>query len=88
MADMITRCPGCSVAFRASPAHLQAANGLVRCGACLNVFNAREHELRDEQNANTQQHTHTENDLLIHDSMDPETLGQAPLPETEETEET
>lgn len=44
MSDIITRCPGCSVAFRASPAHLQAANGLVRCGACLHVFNAHEHE--------------------------------------------
>ncbi|WP_438957440.1 MJ0042-type zinc finger domain-containing protein [Porticoccus sp.] len=42
MNEIITRCPSCSLSFRAMPAHLQAANGLVRCGACLKVFDARE----------------------------------------------
>ncbi len=43
MADMITRCPNCSVAFRISDAHLKSAKGIVRCGSCLGIFNANEH---------------------------------------------
>lgn len=41
--DIITRCPQCSVAFRATAQILKIANGNVRCGSCLNVFNAAEH---------------------------------------------
>lgn len=40
---LITRCPYCETSFRVTEAHLQAANGAVRCGACLLVFPAREH---------------------------------------------
>lgn len=43
MADMITRCPKCATAFRISGAVLSSAKGMVRCGSCLNVFNAQEH---------------------------------------------
>lgn len=43
MADKITRCPKCATAFRISNAVLSSAKGLVRCGSCLTVFNAREH---------------------------------------------
>ncbi|MEA3301215.1 MAG: DUF3426 domain-containing protein [Pseudomonadota bacterium] len=40
---MVTTCPACRLAFRVSDSQLAAANGLVRCGACLRVFNAHEH---------------------------------------------
>ena len=43
MADLITRCPKCDTAFRISEALLKSAKGLVRCGSCLSVFNARDH---------------------------------------------
>jgi len=43
MADMITRCPKCGTAFRISDALLKSAKGVVRCGSCLSVFNAKEH---------------------------------------------
>lgn len=43
MADMITRCPKCGTAFRISDTLLKSAKGMVRCGSCLSVFNAREH---------------------------------------------
>lgn len=42
MAEMITRCPQCDTAFRITPGHLRSARGSVRCGSCLQVFNARE----------------------------------------------
>ena len=35
-----TRCPHCGSLFRVSPAQLQAKNGVVRCGSCLEMFRA------------------------------------------------
>lgn len=36
----VTRCPHCSTRFHISTEQLQAAAGAVRCGACMQVFNA------------------------------------------------
>lgn len=41
--DHITRCPHCDTSFRVNDAQLAAADGAVRCGACLLVFAATEH---------------------------------------------
>ncbi len=41
--DMITRCPKCATAFRATAQVLKIANGTVRCGSCLHVFDAYSH---------------------------------------------
>ncbi|CUA85231.1 zinc-ribbon domain/Protein of unknown function (DUF3426) [Gulbenkiania indica] len=38
-----TQCPRCQTRFKVSDAHLAVAEGMVRCGRCANVFNAREH---------------------------------------------
>lgn len=35
---MATRCPGCETVFRVTPQQLQAHQGQVRCGRCMNVF--------------------------------------------------
>lgn len=43
MPGMITRCPKCATAFRISESHLQSAQGMVRCGNCLEVFDAKSH---------------------------------------------
>lgn len=52
MADMITRCPKCATAFRISDSLLKSAKGVVRCGSCLSVFNAKEHlEAKTEKKA-------------------------------------
>lgn len=42
MSDAITRCPKCTTSFRITEAHLKSAKGAVRCGSCLNIFNAKE----------------------------------------------
>ncbi len=39
----VARCPYCRTSFHLGPAELEAARGRVRCGACLNVFDARSH---------------------------------------------
>ncbi|KEA65543.1 putative transmembrane protein [Marinobacterium lacunae] len=38
---LITECPGCHARFRVTPGQLNLAQGQVRCGACLLVFDAR-----------------------------------------------
>lgn len=47
---VITKCPDCATRFKVSDAQLQTHNGLVRCGRCHGVFNAREH-LHDDENS-------------------------------------
>ena len=39
----ITQCPHCGTTFKVTNQHLEAANGSVRCGACLRVFSAKNH---------------------------------------------
>ena len=39
-ADRYTRCPHCKATFKVSEEQLGAANGRVRCGACMNIFDA------------------------------------------------
>lgn len=51
MAENITRCPKCKTSFRISDAHLKSAKGAVRCGSCLNIFNAKEHLISSKQEA-------------------------------------
>ncbi len=41
---MITRCPACSTSFHVSSSQLEAAGGTVRCGSCLHIFQAQDHE--------------------------------------------
>lgn len=41
----VTQCPQCRTSFRVSQVQLSAAQGTVRCGACLHVFNAHQHLL-------------------------------------------
>jgi predicted Zn finger-like uncharacterized protein len=45
MAEHVTRCPHCQTSFRLRDQHLDAAGGKVRCGSCLQIFNAKEHLL-------------------------------------------
>ncbi len=44
-----TRCPQCETAFKVSEKMLAMANGKVRCGACLSVFQANEHFVKPKQ---------------------------------------
>ena len=45
MDHLATRCPNCATSFQITRELLQTANGSVRCGSCLNVFNAEEHQM-------------------------------------------
>jgi predicted Zn finger-like uncharacterized protein len=73
MTEIITRCPGCSASFRAPLAHLEAANGQVRCGSCSLIFDAYAHQVEEEQprdNPSENNLSLDSDDLLIYDDMD------------------
>lgn len=63
----LTRCPHCSTRFRVNSQQLFAAQGAVRCGSCMQVFNAR---LFLEQDSSQQAEPDTLDSLKIHDDMD------------------
>ena len=48
---MLSKCPNCKSTFEIDEVQLTAANGLVRCGACLHVFNGREHLTAEPEQA-------------------------------------
>lgn len=44
---LLTRCPHCATRFRVTDEQLGIAKGKVRCGNCMEVFNAIEHQEKD-----------------------------------------
>lgn len=62
-----TRCPQCETAFKVTEEMLAMANGRVRCGACLEVFIASEHQLKPRkkpvESHDSQQVSSTDTDL-------------------------
>ncbi|WP_448653143.1 DUF3426 domain-containing protein [Pseudomonas fluorescens] len=49
--SFVTQCPHCQARFRVSHAQLNVARGVVRCGSCLQVFNAVRQLLEQRANA-------------------------------------
>lgn len=45
MTSQVTQCPSCNTSFRVTEVQLSVANGVVRCGSCLHIFNAVDHWL-------------------------------------------
>ena len=46
--NAITQCPQCGTRFKVSHEQMETHLGMVRCGRCQEVFNARQH-LHDDQ---------------------------------------
>lgn len=77
MTESITRCPKCKTSFRVNEEHLKTARGAVRCGSCLNIFNAKEHLIKVAKPEQTQpEKTEEDDDILISDDM-PDEEGSA-----------
>lgn len=47
---MISQCPNCKTRFVVGEAKLNIAGGSVRCGACMQVFSATDHQITDHRN--------------------------------------
>ncbi|MFB4391500.1 MULTISPECIES: DUF3426 domain-containing protein [unclassified Pseudomonas] len=50
--SFVTQCPHCQTSFRVTHHQLSVARGVVRCGQCLQVFNAARQLLEQSQAAN------------------------------------
>lgn len=44
MEQLTTQCPNCGTSFRVTQEQLQVANGSVRCGSCMHIFQAASHQ--------------------------------------------
>jgi len=84
MTSFITQCPNCSTRFRVARSQLRAARGAVRCGACMEVFNAAHHLLRDEQDP-TQPLTTPVAKPIQPQAEPPKTTTPAPAAKADET---
>ncbi|MBQ0756735.1 MAG: hypothetical protein KBT54_06475, partial [Amphritea sp.] len=45
--NIVTECPACTTRFQVTQGQLKIANGKVRCGSCLEVFNAEVYRCDD-----------------------------------------
>lgn len=86
MAVKVTRCPHCQTSFRVREEQLSTAQGMVRCGSCLQVFKAEDYFQADNLSdasatpraqkktatkaTNTATLTKSDEVELIHDDMD------------------
>ncbi|HCG78465.1 MAG TPA: hypothetical protein DE015_04555, partial [Oceanospirillales bacterium] len=82
----VTRCPHCQTSFRVGDEQLEAANGFVRCGSCLQVFNATDYfvgEREGAQNAAESEDAATEtvSDIVSEDAVDT-TTEEKPAPQS------
>jgi predicted Zn finger-like uncharacterized protein len=55
---LLTRCPACDTTFSVTNAHMAARSGLVRCGRCATVFQAK-HQLVEPAAANNKRQSKT-----------------------------
>lgn len=90
MTPPLTQCPHCLTVFHVSSEQLEIADGLVRCGACRQVFAAAEHWVNEVQSSPYDGVAGTEvSQAYIEDLLAPESQdGQLPLvsPATEPDE--
>ena len=49
MPSFLTQCPHCLTPFRVTETQLEAADGMVRCGACLGIFSATSNRITLKQ---------------------------------------
>lgn len=68
--SFVTQCPHCQTNFRVNHAQLSAARGVVRCGACLQVFNAAQ-QLLNKRTENEQLPTVTTPDVAEPEVIEP-----------------
>ncbi len=83
--DRFTQCPHCNARFRVSSDQLSVADGRVRCGACLNVFDAIAYSVANPQQPKSASDTEQPNSLLATESSDQEKVATEYPVELEES---
>ena len=81
---LVTQCPYCQTRFRLTPEQLSVASGQVRCGACLEVFQAGDAAPADspEQSVAPAQPQPTRQDPLLEYDLDEPDLAALGLDES------
>lgn len=80
---LVTQCPSCQTRFRLTPEQLLVAAGNVRCGACLEVFNASEAAVTEPPTAPTAEPpAPAPGSALLHDDVDEPDLQALGLDES------
>ncbi|MEJ6655175.1 MAG: DUF3426 domain-containing protein [Pseudomonas sp.] len=82
---LVTQCPYCQTRFRLTPEQLLVAAGNVRCGACLEVFNASEAAVTEPPAAPTakpEPPAPAPSSALLHDDLDEPDLQALGLDES------
>jgi len=72
--SQFTRCPNCKTAFRVSEQLLAKAAGKVRCGACLEIFQATDFLLKPSTPTETKANSTTMVRNMVEDSLNPNDL--------------
>lgn len=68
--SQLTQCPHCKASFKVSEEQLNAANGRVRCGACLNIFDAIAYQISAAKDLKQDKKSPpSDNDLLLEDEF-------------------
>jgi predicted Zn finger-like uncharacterized protein len=88
MANFLTQCPYCQTSFKVTDAHMQAANGVVRCGSCMEVFLAAQNKITPRQNKESTQSYNREkspsDEPSTHTEKPDSPLASTPAPEQED----
>ncbi len=85
MNALTTQCPQCATQFRVTAEQLDARNGMVRCGRCSQIFNARAQLHGDESLPIPAEHTDEHAAAPMHDEPLPKEGGtEVPAPEQPE----
>lgn len=86
MDSLITECPSCGTAFRVTQAQLAIADGTVRCGTCMHIFQAvtPRQDVAEDERQQDHRHAHehdtgNDGDDLYTLSPEMQALGEAPL---------
>ncbi|WP_300725203.1 DUF3426 domain-containing protein [Pseudomonas sp.] len=77
--SFVTQCPHCHTSFRVNSAQLSAARGVVRCGSCLQVFNAAQ-QLLNKRTENEQLPTQVVPEVVPPAVTEPPVMAKAADP--------
>ncbi|MRI32147.1 hypothetical protein EOPP23_03945 [Endozoicomonas sp. OPT23] len=78
----LTQCPKCQTSFRVTSTQLRAAAGSVRCGSCLEVFDARDHMVKSEAEAATEKTKQQQSEVITETSVELPETSPEPASET------
>ncbi len=84
----ITQCPECGTRFKVTDAQLDAHDGLVRCGHCHEVFNARDHLHSNEPSPQLSLPIEHEEAPETEKPIEAAAADLTPIPDVPELEET